>query len=93
MSKSVNEWFKHQAAGRLLESWTNAAIELLIAVGLVLLVVGTPFSFLAGAIYLNSLVGPRTCRTLDSSMARKVGPPIQTDGCSIAPEISEASWT
>ena len=41
-----------------LEGWTNAAMELLIAVGLVLFVVGTPFLFLAGAIYLNSVVGP-----------------------------------
>jgi hypothetical protein len=43
--------------GGLVEGWTNAAIELLIAVGLVLFVVGTPFLFLAGAIYLNSLIG------------------------------------
>ena len=40
------------------EGWTNAAMELLIAAGLVLFVVGTPFLFLAGAIYLNSVVGP-----------------------------------
>jgi hypothetical protein len=42
----------------LVEGWIDAAMELLIAVGLVLFVVGTPFLFVAGAIYLNSLVGP-----------------------------------
>jgi hypothetical protein len=50
----MNECFKHRTAGSLLESWTNAAMELLIAVGLVLLVVGTPFLFLVGSIYFNS---------------------------------------
>jgi hypothetical protein len=33
-------------------------MELLIAVGLVLFAVGTPFLFVAGTIYLNSLVSP-----------------------------------
>jgi hypothetical protein len=42
----------------LVEGWIDAAMGLLIAVGLVLFVVGTPFLFMAGAIYLNSLVGP-----------------------------------
>jgi len=40
------------------EGWTNAAMELLIGVGLVLFVVGMPFLFLAGAIFLNSVFGP-----------------------------------
>jgi hypothetical protein len=33
-------------------------MELLIAVGLVLFVVGTPFLFVAGTVYFHSLVGP-----------------------------------
>lgn len=46
-----------RTTGGLVESWTNAAMELLIAVGLVLFAVGTPSLFVAGTIYLNSLVG------------------------------------
>jgi hypothetical protein len=62
MSTSV-KWFKPLLAKDwtmrgFVEGWTNAAMELLIAVGLVLFVVGTPFLFLAGAIYLNSVFGP-----------------------------------
>jgi hypothetical protein len=61
MATSVNKWFKlplrhYRTTGGLVEGWINAAIELLIAAGLVLFVVGTAFSFLAGAIYLGSLV-------------------------------------
>ena len=63
MATSVNKWFKppfpqDQTTGGLVDGWIDAVIELLIAVGLVLFVVGTPFLFLAGTIYLNSLVGP-----------------------------------
>ena len=64
MSTSM-KWFKPLAAEDLtmrgpVEGWTNAAMELLIGIGLVLFVVGTPFLFLAGAIYLNSAVGPES---------------------------------
>jgi hypothetical protein len=63
VSTSVTEWFKsplpqQPTAEGFVEGLMNAATELLIAVGLVLFVVGTPFLFLAGAIYLDSLVGP-----------------------------------
>ena len=63
MATSVNQWFKppfpqEQITGGLVEGWIDAAIEILIAVGLILFVVGTPFLFLAGAICLDSLIGP-----------------------------------
>lgn len=62
MSTSV-KWFKPLLAEDrtmrgLIEGGTNTAMELLIAVGLVVFVVGTPFLVLAGAIYLNSAFGP-----------------------------------
>lgn len=62
MPTSTNEWFKpplpqDQTTGGLVEGWMDAVIEILIAVSLVFFVVGAPFLFLAGAIYLYSLVG------------------------------------
>ena len=61
-STSAHECFtpalpQDRTTGGLIEGWINAAVELLIAIGLVLLVVGTPFLFVAGTIYLNSLIG------------------------------------
>jgi hypothetical protein len=62
MSTSAHECFEpvlpqDRTTGGLIEGWINAAVELLIAIGLVLLVVGAPFLFVAGTIYLNSLIG------------------------------------
>jgi hypothetical protein len=62
ISTSTHERFKpalpqDRTTGCFIEGWISAAVELLIAVGLVLLVVGTPFLFVAGTIYFNSLVG------------------------------------
>ena len=54
MSTSFIEWFRTIS---LAEDWISAIMELLIAVSLILLVVGTSSLFVAGAIYL-SLAGP-----------------------------------
>ena len=60
MSTSVVEWFKPPISKDriigLVESWT-AAVQLLIAVGLILFVVGASSLLLAGTIYLT-LVSP-----------------------------------
>jgi hypothetical protein len=62
MSTSVHEWVNPPSPQDLTigpaEGWIEAAFGLLIAVGLILFVVGAPCLFLAGAIYLNSLVSP-----------------------------------
>ena len=62
MSTTVHEWFKpphpqNPTIGHA-ERWTEAAFEYLIALGLIVFVVGAPCLFVAGAIYLNSLVSP-----------------------------------
>ena len=49
---------QEQTTGGLIEGWINAAVELLIAIGLVLFVMGAPFLFVAATIYLYSLIGP-----------------------------------
>jgi hypothetical protein len=63
MSTSAHEGFKpalpqDRTTGGFIEGWINTAVELLIAIGLVLFVVGAPFLFVAGTIYLYSQIGP-----------------------------------
>jgi len=62
MSTRTYESFKPSlpqdwTTGGLIGGWINATLELLIAIGLVLFVVGAPFLFIAGTIYLYSQVG------------------------------------
>ena len=62
MSTSANEWFKppltqDRAIGPA-ENWKEAAIGVLAVVAFISVVSVTSFLFVAGATYLNSLIGP-----------------------------------
>jgi len=62
LSTSANEWFKSplsqdRAIGPA-ETWKEAAIGLLAVAAFISVVLVTSFLFVAGANYLNSLIGP-----------------------------------
>ena len=68
MSTSVHAWLKPPHPQNLTigpaEGWLEAAFGLLVTVGLILFVVGAPCLFVAGAIYLSSLVIPARPRAV-----------------------------
>ena len=63
MSTSAHDGFKpalpqDRTTADFIEGCINAAVELSVAIGLILFVVGAPFLFVAGRIYLYPQVGP-----------------------------------
>jgi hypothetical protein len=62
MSTNANEWFnpplrQDRTIGPA-ENWKEAAIGFLAVAGFISVVSGTSFLLVAGATYLNSLIGP-----------------------------------